>query len=103
MKVNQPERFNFEPRTLLTNILTMYANMSNEEVFLKNVVNDARSYKDETFEKAVRIINNTKKGITLDADRKEKFEMMVVNLKSMRLQLAEEEVILTKLKRVEFV
>ena len=40
LKVNQPERFNFEPRTLLINILSMYANMSEEEVFLKHVVND---------------------------------------------------------------
>lgn len=41
----------------------MYANMSDEEVFLKYVVNDTRSYKDETFEKAVKILNNPKKGV----------------------------------------
>jgi ubiquitin conjugation factor E4 B len=63
LKVNNPERFNFEPRELTINILTMYANMSNEDIFLKHVVNDSRSYKSETFEKAVRIINNPKKGV----------------------------------------
>lgn len=41
----------------------MYSNMSGEELFLKHVVNDPRSYKTETFEKAVRIINNPKKGV----------------------------------------
>lgn len=40
LKVNNPEKYNFEPRELLVNILTMYANMSKEEIFLKNIVND---------------------------------------------------------------
>jgi hypothetical protein len=44
----------------------MYANMSKEDKFLMNVVNDSRSYSDETFAKAVRIINNAKKGVGLD-------------------------------------
>ena len=43
----------------------MYANMSDEEVFLKHVVNDTRSYKDETFEKALRLLNNQKKGVQI--------------------------------------
>ena len=92
LKVNQPERFNFEPRTLLQNILSMYANMSDEQVFLRHVVSDARSYKDETFEKAVRMLNSQKKGIQLDLDKKERFEAMVSNLKVMRAQITEEEV-----------
>jgi hypothetical protein len=41
----------------------MYANMSLEPIFLKNVVNDARSYSNQTFIKAVKIINNPKKGV----------------------------------------
>ena len=73
LKVNNPDRFNFAPRTLLVNILMMYANMSEEEVFLKNVVNDSRSYKDETFAKALKILLNPKKGISMDANRVEKF------------------------------
>jgi len=44
---------------------------------LKYVVNDTRSYKTETFEKAVRILNNPKKGIIIDQERKDKFEFMV--------------------------
>ena len=74
------------------NILTMYANMSEEEVFLKNVVNDSRSFKPETFEKAVKILNSPKKGITIDAVRKEKFEIMAIKLKSMREEIDLEEV-----------
>ena len=45
----------------------MYANMSTEEVFLRHVVNDSRSFKTENFEKALRIINNpAKKGVIVD-------------------------------------
>ena len=66
--------------------------MSDEQVFLRHVVSDARSYKDETFEKAVRMLNSQKKGIQLDLDKKERFEAMVSNLKIMRAQITEEEV-----------
>jgi ubiquitin conjugation factor E4 B len=40
LKVNNPEAYNFEPRTLLSHIISMYANMSSEVVFKKNVIND---------------------------------------------------------------
>jgi ubiquitin conjugation factor E4 B len=77
LKVNDPEAYNFDPRSLLVNILSMYANMSDEADFLRYVVNDTRSYKTETFEKAVRILNNPKKGIIVDQERKDRFEAMV--------------------------
>jgi ubiquitin conjugation factor E4 B len=66
LKVKNPEEYNFDPRGLLTNILSMYANMSVEDIFLRYVVNDSRSYKDETFDKALRLLGNPKKGIQID-------------------------------------
>ncbi len=66
--------------------------MSQEQVFLKYVVNDSRSYKTETFEKAVRILNNPKKGVIIDQDRKDRFEVMVEKLKNMKLEIDEEDV-----------
>jgi hypothetical protein len=41
----------------------MYANMGHIDTFKKNVVSDGRSYSDETFEKAVKILNSSKKNI----------------------------------------
>jgi len=38
LKVNNPDEYNFDPRSLLVNILSMYSNMSVEEAFLKWVV-----------------------------------------------------------------
>lgn len=56
LKVKDPERFHFEPRELTINLLMMYANMSQEEEFIKNVVNDGRSYSDSLFKKALTLI-----------------------------------------------
>jgi len=62
----------------------MYSNMSSEDIFLQHVVNDSRSFKSENFDKVIRIIGNTAKGVTVDSDSKEKFELMAVKIKSMR-------------------
>lgn len=75
-KIKNPERFFFEPKELLVNLINMYANMADLEVFRKNVVSDGRSYSDETFAKAVKIINSTKKGISVLPENKEKFELL---------------------------
>jgi ubiquitin conjugation factor E4 B len=56
LKVKDPERFFFEPRELTVNLLMMYANMSEEDEFVKNVVNDGRSYSDALFKKALALI-----------------------------------------------
>lgn len=73
-KIKNPERFHFEPKPLLANIITMYTNMQKFDEFKQHIVNDGRSYSDETFEKAVKILNNTTKQIVLDPEIKEKFE-----------------------------
>ena len=62
----------------------MYANMADLETFRKNVVSDGRSYSDETFAKAVKIINSTKKGISVTPENKEKFEMLATQLKDLK-------------------
>jgi hypothetical protein len=58
--------------------------MSVEETFLKWVVQDTRSFKIETFDKAVKILNNPKKGVQVDQERKDKFEEMVSKLREMK-------------------
>lgn len=65
-KIKNPERFYFEPKPLLVNLVTMYANMSHLDVFKRNVVLDGRSYSNETFEKAVKILNSAQKNINVD-------------------------------------
>lgn len=80
-KIKDPERFYFEPKNLLVNLVTMYANMAHFEKFRENVVLDARSYSDETFAKAVKILNSSKKNVAVDEEVKSKFEILVTQLK----------------------
>ena len=75
-KIKNPERFYFEPKEMLVNLITMYANMSEVNNFKELVVSDGRSYSNETFEKTVGILNSQKKGILVDYEAKEKFEAM---------------------------
>lgn len=58
----------------------MYSNMSQEEEFIKNVVNDGRSYSDSLFKKALALISNVNKNVTLSQDSYEKFEALVKKL-----------------------
>lgn len=44
--------------------------MSKLEQFKYNVVHDGRSYSDETFEKAIKIMNSSQKGVMIDGDHK---------------------------------
>lgn len=93
LKVNNPEAYNFDPRMLLQHMVCMYANMSTEEVFLKHVVADSRSFKIENFEKAIRVINNPAKGVVVDQQSKDTFEVMVSKIKEMKNEIDEEEVL----------
>ena len=89
--MNNPEAYNFDPRLLLQHIVMMYANMSDEESFLRHVVDDSRSFKTETFEKTVRILSNPSKGVVVDAESRDRFEVMVGKLKTMRVDIEEED------------
>mmetsp|Transcript_35257 Transcript_35257/g.26295 ORF Transcript_35257/g.26295 Transcript_35257/m.26295 type:complete len:98 (-) Transcript_35257:516-809(-) len=52
LKVNNADQYGFDPRHLLRSVILMYANMSVEEQFQKNVANDTRSFDIETFRRA---------------------------------------------------
>lgn len=80
-KIKNPERFYFEPKGLLVNLVTMFSNMAHYEKFRENVVMDARSYSDETFAKAAKILNSAQKNVAVDEDVKSKFEILVTQLK----------------------
>jgi len=56
IKIANPERFEFDPKLLLANLINNYVNMSSEERFKEFVVKDDRSYSDETFDKCLKII-----------------------------------------------
>ncbi|KAG1894533.1 ubiquitin elongating factor core-domain-containing protein, partial [Suillus fuscotomentosus] len=52
-RVQDPEKYQFNPRQLLSDILQVYINLSDQEQFVRAVANDGRSYRKELFEAAM--------------------------------------------------
>ena len=91
LKIKDPSRFHFDPKSLLATIINIYSNMCKLDKFKQNVVKDGRSYSDETFEKAVKIINSSKKSIEIDQETKENFEVLAAELRGEKALLNEED------------
>jgi len=53
--VKEPEKLKFNPKMLLSDILQIFLNLSEEEDFIKAVAGDGRSYRKELFERAASI------------------------------------------------
>lgn len=90
-KIKNPERFYFEPKELLANLIQMYVNMGGLHEFHVNVVSDERSYSNETFTKASKILSRGS-GIGVDADVQEKFEQLTIALKKAKGEAEQEEI-----------
>ncbi|CZT06288.1 probable ubiquitin fusion degradation protein 2 [Rhynchosporium graminicola] len=56
LKVEDPKKYAFEPKTLLCEFFDVYLNLSVSENFIVAVARDGRSYKPENFDAATRII-----------------------------------------------
>ncbi|CAK7264291.1 Ubiquitin conjugation factor E4 [Sporothrix epigloea] len=56
LKVESPEKYNFNPKVLLPQIVELYLNLGDKATFVEAVASDGRSYKPEIFEGATRIL-----------------------------------------------
>ncbi|KAH0543651.1 hypothetical protein FGG08_002089 [Glutinoglossum americanum] len=56
LKVDKKEKYNFNPRTLLPEIIDVYLNLKDKTSFTEAVARDGRSYKPENFEKATALM-----------------------------------------------
>lgn len=56
LKVENPREYNFEPKTLLAEIIDVYLNLKEKENFVFAVARDGRSYKPTNFDKAAAIM-----------------------------------------------
>lgn len=65
--------------------------MAHLDAFKQNVVKDGRSYSDETFAKALKILSSQKKAILVSSEHRERFEALVEQLKGMKAVAAEED------------
>lgn len=64
LKVNNPGKYNFNPRALLASLIEIYLSLGNEEIFVRSVAGDERSFSPQLFESCVGIMKRT--GMTGD-------------------------------------
>lgn len=88
LKVKDREKYRFEPRKLLSDILQVYLNLSDEEEFVRAVASDGRSYRKELFERAAAIARNRS---LKTEDEIQKLREFVERVESMKLTLEAEE------------
>ncbi|KIO29369.1 hypothetical protein M407DRAFT_70531 [Tulasnella calospora MUT 4182] len=55
LKVENMEKYRFEPKQLLRDIITIYINLSDQPEFVRAVASEGRSYRKELFERAAAI------------------------------------------------
>lgn len=63
LKVENPQEYRFQPKTLLSDILDVYLNLRNKENFILAVARDGRSYKPANFQKATAIFRGPAAGL----------------------------------------
>jgi len=55
LKVKDPEKYRFKPRELLSDILQVFLNLSDQPDFVQAIAGEGRSYRKELFERAAGI------------------------------------------------
>lgn len=55
LKVENMEKYRFEPKQLLRDIITIYLNLSDQPEFVRAMASEGRSYRKELFERAAAI------------------------------------------------
>ncbi|KAF9464224.1 ubiquitin elongating factor core-domain-containing protein [Collybia nuda] len=55
LKVREPEKLKFNPKALLSDVLQVFLNLSDQDDFIKAVAGDGRSYSKELFNKAAEV------------------------------------------------
>lgn len=56
LKVDRPQEYGFNPKALLSDIMTVYCNLSAKQRFIEAIAKDERSYKPDNFVKAGEIM-----------------------------------------------
>ena len=88
LKVKNPEKYKFDPRALLSDIVQVFLNLSDEEEFARAVAEDGRSYRKELFDGTVDIL---RKRTLKTEDEIEKLLAFVQKVEILKAMVAEEE------------
>ncbi|ODQ65742.1 hypothetical protein NADFUDRAFT_46380 [Nadsonia fulvescens var. elongata DSM 6958] len=88
LKVENPEKYGFDPKALLSLICDVYLNLSTLEEFVQATARDGRSFRLSTFERAIEILNKFK----FKSDRAlNQLATFAQSAESMRLQNLEQD------------
>ncbi|KAI0789740.1 ubiquitin elongating factor core-domain-containing protein [Abortiporus biennis] len=88
LRVSNPEKYKFNPKQLLSDILEVYLNLSDQGEFARAVAGDGRSYKKELFERAAGI---ARKRMLKSEDEIEKLRLFVVKVEETKATIEAEE------------
>ncbi|KAK7677759.1 hypothetical protein QCA50_019311 [Cerrena zonata] len=86
--VKNPEKYKFNPRGLLSDIIDVFLNLSDQGEFARAVAGDGRSYRKELFERAAAIAR--KRGLKSE-DEIEKIRLFVVKVEETKATLEAED------------
>ncbi|KAI0755049.1 ubiquitin elongating factor core-domain-containing protein [Daedaleopsis nitida] len=88
LKVQNPEKFKFNPGQLLSDIVQVYLNLSDQGEFARAVAADGRSYRKELFEQAANILKRIN---AKSPDEIERLRLFVVKVEETKATLEAEE------------
>ncbi len=86
--VKNPEKYKFNPRTLLSDIIQVYLNLSDQGEFARAVAGDGRSYKKELFEQAASVL---RRASLKSPDEIEKLALFVIKVEETKATLEAED------------
>ncbi|KAL6933208.1 hypothetical protein ACO0R3_002308 [Hanseniaspora guilliermondii] len=81
--VKNPEKYKFDPKTLLKDLCSIYINLSNEQSFIIAAAKDERSFDPNLFEQAIRNLHNRLR--LIDEDFAENIRHFVHNVREEKL------------------
>lgn len=80
LKVKNPEKYHWEPKTFLRLVVGVLLNMSRRDIFLRAIARDTRSFSRETFTKAATTMR--RHGIRPEADI-QRFERLITKVEDL--------------------
>jgi ubiquitin conjugation factor E4 B len=84
--------YGFDPKMMLTNLISIYSSLRTSKKFLSFIVKDPRSFKLEHFEKVIRLYEKKKIEVK-DSSEIEGFSKMIEDLKEIEKEIKKQEVV----------
>ena len=88
LKVQNPEKYHFDPKALLSGIVGIFLNMAGHNAFVVAVAKDGRSYKKERFDRTCDILRRHSLRSSTDI---EQLELFVTHVEARKVEYEQDE------------